>query len=254
MKTWIYRFTAKQLGSMHPDHLGFILASSHCCNELMTLASYFIFEHRGESANEIEKSFIDIRFLTLVRMQIGKIFEYRDLCNGYVKQIRKTFPSTADKVAERSRIISRQIGSARWAETLRNKVAFHFDASYALDCFKKVPDSVNLNFIVGRMRGVTAFGFADRVLAASMFSEAGSGDAEAGKDIVREWAIGLHIKILDFHAQTMDDLGRQYGLLGKCEESELRDEYCGTRGKTCIPLTTFEPSEGNDSSGTASAT
>jgi hypothetical protein len=243
MKTWIYRFTAKQLGAMHPDHLGFILASSHCCNELTVLSSYLIFEHDGKGANEIEKSFIDTRFLTVVRMQVAKIFEYRDLCNGYVSRIRKIFPASAAKIAERSRAISRQIKSAGWAETLRNKVAFHFDAPYAVQCFKKVPKDQDLNFIVGRMRGVTAFGFADSVLAHSMFLEAGSGDINAGQDIVREWAIGLQIQIIDFHAQTMDDLCRQYGLLRRCDELELRDQYCGARGQNHIPLATFEPPE-----------
>jgi type IV secretory pathway TraG/TraD family ATPase VirD4 len=105
MKTWLCRFTAKQLGSMHADHLGFIIASSHCCNELLALSPYLIFEQDSEKANEVEKSFIDVRFFTIVRMQIAKIFEYRDLCNGYVRRIRKTFPSTAEKVAERSRSI-----------------------------------------------------------------------------------------------------------------------------------------------------
>jgi hypothetical protein len=135
MKTWIYRFTAKQLGLMHPDHLGFVIASSHCCNELTGLMPYLIFEHTSEAVNEIEKSFLDIRFLTLVRIQIAKIFEYRDLCDDYVGKIRKTFPATAKMVAERSREISRKINSASWAKTVRNKVAFHFDASYATECF-----------------------------------------------------------------------------------------------------------------------
>jgi hypothetical protein len=243
MKTWIYRFTAKQLASMHPDHLGFIIASSHCCNELSALFPYIVFEYSSETANEIEKSFLDIRFLTIVRIQIAKIFEYRDLCDGYVGKIRKTFPAGAEKVAERSRRISRQINSANWAKTVRNKVAFHFDPSYALECFAKIPNDEKLNFIVGRMRGVTAFGFAERVLAASMFLEAGSGDADAGHDVVRDWTIGLQFQIIDFHAQTMEELFSQYGLMKKAEESELRDEYCGKRGEIFIPITTLEPSD-----------
>src|SRR5215216_2980688 len=76
MKTWIFRFTAKQLRAVHSDHLGFILASSHCCNELTSVSPYLIFEHELEEANEVEKAFILIRFFTLVRFQIAKIFEY----------------------------------------------------------------------------------------------------------------------------------------------------------------------------------
>jgi hypothetical protein len=241
MKTWIFRFTAKQLGSMHPDHLGFILASSHCCNELTSLSPYLIFEQNSLYANEVEKSFIQIRFFTIVRMQIAKIFEYRDLCNGYVGRIRKTFPATAEKVAERTRTISRQINSARWAETVRNKVAFHFDAQYAVQCLKNLPQDESLSFIVGRMRGITSFDFADRVLVGSMFLEAGSGDHDAGQDIVKNWTIGLQNRIVDFHAQTMEELCNHYGLLGRREECELRDQYCATKGEICIPLSTSEP-------------
>lgn len=76
-----------------------------------------------------------------------------------------------------------------------------------------------------------------------MFSDAGSGDANVGQDIVRDWAIGLQFKIVDFHAQTMDDICRQYGLLAKPEECELRDQYCGTPGEICIPIAPLEPSE-----------
>lgn len=245
MQTWIYRFTAEKLGSMHPDHLGFVLASSHCCNELTALSPYLVFEHDSTTANETEKTFIDMRFLTVVRTQIAKIFEYRDLCDGYVGKIRKTFPGMANKVAERSREISRQINSAGWAKTVRNKVAFHFDPSYAVKSFEKVPQDEELNFIVGRMRGVTAFGFADRVFTGSMFFEAGSGDVNAGQDIVRDWTIGLQTKIVDFHAETMDELFRHYGLMAKAEECELRDGFCGMRGKDCIPLAPFESADEN---------
>lgn len=247
MKTWIYRFTAKELSSVHSDHLGFVLASSHCCNELTSLSPYLVFEHDSEMANEIEKSFIDIRFLTLVRMQISKIFEYRDLCNGYVGRIRKTFPATSEKVAELSRVISRQINSARWAETVRNKVAFHFDAAYAIKSFQKVPQNETLDFIVGRMRGVTAYGFAERTLAGAMFLEAGSGDSHKGQDIVRDWTLGLQFQIIDFHAQTMAEIFSNYGLMRKFEECELRDQYCGTKGEICIPIVTVEPSDWNQS-------
>jgi hypothetical protein len=111
-----------------------------------------------------------------------------------------------------------------------------------MDCFNKMPKDENLNFIVSRMRGVTAFGFAEQVLAGSMFLEAGSGDATTGHDIVRDWTIGLQFKIIDFHAQTMDELFRQYGLINKGEECELRDEYCAKRGEICIPITALEPS------------
>jgi hypothetical protein len=94
------------------------------------------------------------------------------------------------------------------------------------------------------MRGVIAFDFADRILVGSMFLEAGSGDKNKGEEIVKEWTIGLQNQIIDFHAQTMEELFRRYGLMGKHEECELRDQYCGIPGAICIPLTTIDPEDG----------
>ena len=249
MKTWTVRFTAKQLRSIHPDHLGFILASSHCCNELTSVSPYLIFEHDLAKANEVEKAFLLIRFFTLVRFQIAKIFEYRDLSNGYVAKIRKTFPATAEKLGQRSAVITRRIRAARWAETVRNKVAFHFDAAYALQALANLTPDHELSFVVGRMRGVTAFDFADRILAGAMFLEAGGGDTDAGRDVVKTWTIELQNQIADFHAQTMEELFQQYGLLRKREETELRDCYCAAPGSVAVPLSTFDTCGTDESSG-----
>jgi hypothetical protein len=240
-----FRFTAKQLRSIHPDHLGFILASSHCCNELTSVSPYLIFEHDLEAANEVEKAFIHLRFFTLVRLQIGKFVEYRDLCNKYVGAIRKTFPATARKIGVRSSAISRRIKAARWAETVRNKVAFHFDTNYALGALDKVDAEQKLKFIVGRMRGVAAFDFADRIIVNSMFLEAGAGDESKGEHIVLKWASGLQRQIADFHAETMQELFAQYGLMKTHEEMELRDDYCANPGSVCISLSTFDTGQQN---------
>lgn len=236
MNVWAYRFTAKQLRSIHPDHVGFILASSHCCNELTSVAPYLIFEQDTDEVNEVEQALILIRFFTLVRLQIGKIFEYRDLCNEYVAKIRRTFPATAERIGERSKLISRRIRAAGWAETVRNKVAFHFDSSYAAEALNNLTPDHELKFIVGQTRGVTAFDFADRILTAAMFIEAGKGDYEAGRDAVQKWTIELQSEIAAFHARTIQEIFQQYGLMKEAEELELRDQYCSSPGKAFIPI------------------
>src|SRR5947209_595684 len=144
-------------------------------------------------------------FFTLVRHQIAKIFEYRDLCNQYVARIRKTFPALSERLGERSKSISRRIRVASWAETVRNKVAFHFDTAYAAEALNNLTLDHELKFIVGDMRGVTAFDFADRVLTAAMFVEAGKGDYETGRDIVKKWTLELQSEIAAFHAQTIQE-------------------------------------------------
>jgi hypothetical protein len=239
MKIWRVRFSAEQLRSIHHDHLGFILASSHCCNELNSVSPYIIFEQNLEELNQAERSFIQIRLFTVIRFQIAKIFEYRDLCNTYISNIRKTYPATAKKLESKSKIISRRIAAAHWAKTVRNKVAFHYDASYALDCLKAAPADQELYFFAGQIRGLTAFDFADRILVNSMFADAGGGDTSKGRDVVMQWSIELQSLITKFHAETVGEIFKFAGLWKNQEEMEIRDKYCAVPGTTCIPLSTL---------------
>lgn len=242
MKITIFQFTAKELRSIHSDHLGFLIASSHCCNELTAVMPYIIFEHDLSTANDAEKAFIRLRFYTLVRLQVAKIIEYRDLCNGYIGTIRKTFPGLAEKISDDAGAISRKIQSAKWAMTVRNKVAFHFDTKYALQVLNSVGNETLLKFMVGSIRGLTAFDFADQLICLAMFSDAGNGDESRGQDVVKNWTTELRLQILNFHSDITKDIFQQYGLMKKSEEIEIRQQYCGSRGSDFIPLTT-RPSE-----------
>jgi hypothetical protein len=238
MDVKIFHFSAKQLQTIHPDHLGFLIASSHCCNELISIMTYIIFEHDIEDATEAERAFINIRFFTIVRHQIAKIFEYRDLCNGYIGKIRKTFPSLAESVQEEAKLISRRISTAKWAQTVRNKVAFHFNSQYAAELLNRTPSDQELVFIVGEHRGLTAFDFADRIIVDAMFLDAGNGDKSHGRDVVKKWTIESQRQIERFHAKIVGQLFKQYGIFQKEEMSEIRDAWCAAPGEIAIPVST----------------
>lgn len=240
MEISIFRFTAKQLQSVHADHLGFIIASSHCCNELTCVLPYIMFEQDIEKANEAESALINIRFFTVVRFQISKIFEYRELCNNYVGKIRRTFPALASRLQDESGKISRSINRARWAETVRNKASFHFDESYAMDVFKRLPPETSLALLAGNLRGLTAYDFADKAIVQAMFVEAGSGDEGAGKDVVLRWAIDLQKQITTFHAEIIKHIFQQLDIFQKEEKASIRDEWCATPGTLGIPLSTLK--------------
>jgi hypothetical protein len=240
MKVSIFRFTAKQLQSIHPDHLGFVVASSHCCNELICVMPYIIFEQDIQKANDVEEALIKIRFFTIVRLQIAKIFEYRDLCNNYIAKIRTTFPAMAAKLQNESKQISRRIKAAKWAETVRNKVASHFDEAYALDAVKSLPADTSLAFIAGNLHGLTAFDFADRAIVKAMFVDAGSGDEEAGKEAVLRWTIDLQKQITTFHADLIISVFQQHDIFRHEEKAEIRDEWCADPGSIAIPLSTLK--------------
>lgn len=238
MDVSIFRFTARQLQSIHADHLGFLIASSHCCNELICVMPYIIFEQDIEKANEVERALIRIRFYTIVRHQIAKIFEYRELCNDYVGKIRKIFPSIAESVQEETKLISRRTNTAKWAQTLRNKVAFHFDAQYAAEILSRTPPDQELGFIVGNYRGLTAFDFADRIIVEAMFLDAGSGDRKRGQETVMKWTIELQREIEKFHAKVVRQIFGQYGIFQNEGVSEIRDAWCAVPGEIAIPLST----------------
>ena len=238
MEVSVFHFSAEQFQKVHPDHIGFLIASSHCCNELICVMPYIIFEQDIEDANKVEKALINIRFFTIVRHQVSKIFEYRDLCNAYVGRIRKTFPHMAESVQEESKMISRRIQQAKWAHTVRNKIAFHFDAEYAADVLKNTPPDQELAFVVGNVRGLTAFDFADRVIVEAMFLEAGDGDSDLGRDVVKQWTIELQKQIEQFHAKITGRIFEQYGLFKNKELSEVRDAWCAVPGQVAIPLST----------------
>jgi len=198
--------------------------------------SYIIFEQDVEKANEVEKSLIDIRFFAIVRHQIAKIFEYRDMCNKYIGKIRKTFPSMAESVQKEASLISHRISTANWAQTVRNKVAFHYDMEYAAEILNRAPSDQRLAFIAGASRGLTAFDFADRIIVEAMFLEAGNGNSEAGRDIVRRWTIETQRQIERFHATIVGRLFEQNGLFQNEETGEIRDAWCATPGEIAIPL------------------
>lgn len=238
MKIDTLRFQAKDLAKIHYDHLGFLIASSHCCNELTCVMPYIIFEHDFENANEAERAFMELRFYTIVRFQIGKIFEYRDLCNIYMGKINKTYPAMAARLRKTSGEISRKIDSANWAKTLRNKVAFHFDAEYALGCLRETPQDLELTSMFGPYAGTTAFNFAEQIIGRAVFLEAGKGDYGKGQDVVKEWTLGLDRTIKKFHAEILMDLFKQYGLNRKQEELEFRAKFCAGVGEVSIPLST----------------
>lgn len=106
-------------------------------------------------------------------------------------RIRKTFPSLAESVREEAGLISHRISDAKWAQVVRNKVAFHFDDQYAAEILKRTPPNQELIFIAGKHRGQTAFDFADRIIVEAMFLDAGNGDRELGLNVVKEWTIEI---------------------------------------------------------------
>jgi hypothetical protein len=237
MKLGVVRFSAKELRSIHRDHLGFLVAASHASNELRSLAVYVLFEEKMLDLNDAERWFVLIRQLTLLRFFISKILEFHELCVKYIANIRRTFPATGRALREKYRPIAQRVEKERWARKLRNKVSFHYDREHVLAGLETLPAETSLCLIVGPYNGVTAFGFAEEIVSVPIFKEAGGGDLEKGIGRASDFAFETHTAIADFVADAIIQQFESVGLFRLTEESELRDSHCAEEGSFEMPIT-----------------
>lgn len=236
MDVCAFRFSISDLQKIDREHLGFLIASSHFCNEVVCLAPYIIFEHDSTNANEAEKAIVTVRYMTVLRQIASKIVEYNKLVQKYLATIRKTHPAEAARVHKLYAPISKRINAASWARELRNKVSFHFDAEHALERFSSVDPDRPVNFMAGELKGVTYYNFAEEIISYPFFEEIGDGDAFEGAEKVNEFCFDLHSKIPDFHAELVIHHFREAGLLDNQDRLELRASYCAKVGSMRIPI------------------
>jgi hypothetical protein len=144
METFIYRFTASQLRAIPKRHLGFLIASGHCCNELAVLLPYIIFEQDIAQSNETESAFILTRKFTIDRVLISKIVEYGNFCTEFFSGTDTNSDPFIAELVKDYELIAGELKSAKWARILRNKVSFHYDHKYASDAIEKLDGNNSL--------------------------------------------------------------------------------------------------------------
>jgi hypothetical protein len=86
MDVHIFKLTVGELRSIPPRYLGFVLASSLCCNELSALLPFVVFEQdlREAGSNSVASAFIRSRSFTMDRILVSKIVEYGELCRDFL--------------------------------------------------------------------------------------------------------------------------------------------------------------------------
>jgi hypothetical protein len=236
MEAFRFCFDAKRLRAVPDRYLGFLIASSHCCNELAVLLPYAIFEHNLKNANDAECAFILTRKFTLDRILVSKIVEYGDLCSKFFKSTARSQDNLLLECKKRYEPIDAQLKSAKWARILRNKISFHYDPEQALSASRQLEDSHPLQFIAGRIKGITLFDFAEEIVSRPIFALAGGGDIGKGMDVTDKFTVKLVNLITEFHALTTINLFKSFGLLSERIESEIREKYCAAPGDFYVPL------------------
>jgi hypothetical protein len=236
MKVGVIRFSSKLLGRIHPDHRGFIIAAAHCSNELLAISPYLLFENDRADLNEVEKSIVTVRQLTLVRFLISKIVEFDDLVQKYIGRLKKTFPQAAAKVIADYKPISRSINAATWSRKLRNKISFHYNQQHAEESFSKIVDDTALNVIAGPHRGFTSYTFAEEIVSRPFFEDVGGGSFERGLETALDFITDVEWKIADFVTTSIIKHFEARGLMSESEKMELRDEFCASPNSLHIPL------------------
>jgi hypothetical protein len=164
MDAYIFRFTVDDLRKIESRALGFLISSGHCCNELVALMPYIVFEQSLEDANEVEAALIIARRYTIDRVIVSKIVEYDELCQKFFRE-----DGTPDDFYEALKVeyeqISSNIRAEKWARILRNKTSFHYDEKYASDSLNKLDGAHPLRMILGPMSGILYSSSQKRCLA-----------------------------------------------------------------------------------------
>jgi len=236
MEAFIFRFTVDDLRKIESRALGFLIASSHCCNELVTLMPYIAFEQSLEKANEVESALILARRHTIDRIIISKIVEYDGLCQKFFQHESAGVDEFYVSLKRKYEKINSEIKAEKWARILRNKASFHYDERYAFESLDKLEGSHPLRMVLGRMSGVTLLEFSEEILSRPIFERAGAGDIEEGMGAVDRFIVNSIRVIRDFHANSLIEAFKKYGLVTKRESTELRDEYCGSIGIDRVPI------------------
>jgi hypothetical protein len=236
MDVFRFLFDAKRLRAVPDRYLGFLIASSHCCNELAILQPYILFEHDLKRANDVECAFILTRKFTIDRILISKIVEYGELCLKFFEDNNGSRDQLLLELSKNYEPIAAQIKSAKWARILRNKISFHYDYKQAISALSKLDDAHPLQLIAGRIKGVTLFDFAEEIVSRPIFEAAGGGDIGKGMDVANQFIVSLINSITSFHAQTTIALFTSFGMISERVQSELREKYCAAPGKIRVPI------------------
>jgi len=236
MDAYVFRFHAKDLKSIEPRCLGFMVASGHCCNELMILMPYIIFEQMLLGTNEVEEAFILVRQFTVERIIISKIVEYGDMCEEFFgKEFHQSDPWIKE-LSSKYEPIRRKLKLAKWARILRNKSSFHYDQKHAHRSLMDLQDDFPLRLVAGRLKGNVLFDFAEEAVSRPIYEEAGGGNIGQGMEVAREFLNEMAAEITDFHAQATISLFKKYNVVTTREPLELREKYCGVPRRARIPI------------------
>jgi hypothetical protein len=234
---YVYKLTVAQLRSIPPRFLGFLLASSHCCNELAAFLPFVLFEQDITQATEVESAFIRSRAFTVDRVLTSKIVEYGKLCSKFLnKQSDVKSDPLLVKIAKDYEPISNEINPAKWAAILRNTVSFHYDQQHVLKTLEKLKDDEAMQFIASDLKGMTLFDFADYPISYHLLELAGHGDTDKGIVVINQFIKKLIFSIMEFHASTTKAIFLQNGIMLDCEIKEIRSHYCARIGDIYIPL------------------
>ena len=236
MDAYIFRFNVDDLRKIESRALGFLISSGHCCNELVTLLPYIVFEQSLNNTNEVERALILVRRYTIDRIIVSKIVEYDEMCDKFFRENDLVGDDLYDGLKREYDLISATIKAQKWARILRNKASFHYDEKYATESLRKLDGDHPLRMIMGKMSGITLFEYSEEVLSRPIFEEAGAGDIAKGMEVVNRFILESIRAIRDFHARSMIDAFKKYGLVTERESTELREKYCGSPGADYVPL------------------
>lgn len=231
-----FSFTKKELAKIHPTHLSYILTAGHAINELNAFRIFQIFEDLRNFDNQPERSFIAVRQAVIMRHMIAKSYEFNELTNKYLGEIKKIFPKFAATQRSKFAIIAKEIHSRKWMSALRNKLAFHFDASNILNQFNKIADHQKLTLISGSNSINCAHLFCEETAFFPFIHDHIDKNIENGLHEMIGFSRHLTHSIIEYYIELTTSIFQTYGILQTGTPVAVNRASIGSKGESFIPI------------------
>lgn len=178
IEVFTLQLTKAELSAVPSQHLSFYLQLGQLVNEIAMLQSLLVRSINGmrKGPRPIQETSLAM-MLFLTRALCGRIVEAHKAINAkenghLLKELWDALPNNPDAAdvrasAESGRTrLNKELGSnSSLMRLVRNKLAYHLDASVLMATFEKVPNDYQLADFHTGLRGTTFFGVADTVAA-----------------------------------------------------------------------------------------
>lgn len=170
-----YRFTVTKgsLRDVPAPARKFLLAASHCLNEICILQKLLAIQAGSLVEDEPEQTLQAHQGMFLLRLLAGKLVEAWNTMSHYFGPIACKFEPGLERetIAALSRLRRYFAERANSLRAARDGFVFHYSTDLIDAEFEALPDDATFQTVVGSMSGNTFMGFADEVAGRALLKQ-----------------------------------------------------------------------------------